>query len=398
MKAFSYTYSLPYIAFIIFLIVLMLWEFHKINKSKDIKQIRYLTIIGYLFFFGLRGYVSTDFYLYYPFFENLPTLWSGKNIFISDYYEPGFVVYSSIIKSVFNDYFIWVFINTVIDVIILDIIFRRYSKYYVLCFLLFFVMLGFVLEINNFRNIKAIILFLLSLKYIQQRKILPYMLLNVLGIFFHTSSFFFLPLYFFLHKRISRKLLIIIFIIGNILFLTQAKVMMPLINLITENISGTAIFRVANYISDELYGNSRGISLGYAERVLTYVLVIVFYNRLAANKDSNILFANSYVLYFIAWFYFSDIFIFSDRVSLLFTYSYWLVYPNIYEIIKIRSYRKLFLRICIVFLPLKMAVQTSDILSKYDNIVFGIEDYESRKRIVETYLSETQKKLNLNKK
>jgi acetyltransferase-like isoleucine patch superfamily enzyme len=35
-------------------------------------------MVGFLFFFGLRGFVYTDWYSYYPFFEKTGTLWDGN--------------------------------------------------------------------------------------------------------------------------------------------------------------------------------------------------------------------------------------------------------------------------------------------------------------------------------
>ena len=106
-------------------------------------------------------------------------------------FEFGFLVYSSLIKTLFENYHIWIFINTFIDLAVLYLIFKRYSSSIILSFLFFVVYMGLTIEFNLFRNSKSIILFLLSIKYLLMRKSFPYFFLNILGCTLHLSAFIF---------------------------------------------------------------------------------------------------------------------------------------------------------------------------------------------------------------
>jgi len=77
MEAFSYAYAIPYLAIFLVFVVLLFWEFRQLNAGKEPQYIRWIAIIVFLIFFGLRGYVYTDWAIYAPLFEKLPTIGEG---------------------------------------------------------------------------------------------------------------------------------------------------------------------------------------------------------------------------------------------------------------------------------------------------------------------------------
>src|SRR5659263_104043 len=84
MPVFSYGYSAPYLLFLLYLVVLMFFEFRRLNFEKDINYVRWGVIGGFLIFFGFRGFVYTDWMVYYPMFEKLPTIWDGGILNVLD--------------------------------------------------------------------------------------------------------------------------------------------------------------------------------------------------------------------------------------------------------------------------------------------------------------------------
>lgn len=157
-----------------------------------------------LWFIGLRGHMYSDFIVYYPLFEELPAI---SDLEVGDYLmEPGFIIYSSLIKTIFPNYFIWIFINTSIDLLVFYHVFKRYTEFRILPLIFFIAYMGLSIEFNLYRNVKALDLFLLSIPYLQQRRIVPYMFLNLLGATFHVSSLIYIPMYFLLHKNIGQGL------------------------------------------------------------------------------------------------------------------------------------------------------------------------------------------------
>ena len=380
----------------------MVREFKCINERKDTKKIRIVTILGFLFFFGLRGFVFTDWINYYTLFEELPSLWnegffsiSRGNYYVEEYgtnvlqgsvgMELGFIYFTAILKSIFPNYFLWVFVNSLIDVLILNYFFKKYSKYYVLSFLFFFLFGGVALEFNLMRNIKAVMLFIISIKYLEERRILPYMLLNLVGYYFHSSAIVFFPLYFILHKQWSAKILWGIFIVGNVIYLLQIQYLSPILSFLANIIGGRLSLTIDLYLQSDLYGSAYGISIGYLERVVTFLLVMYYRQRLIDKNPVNIVFINLFVLYFIVYFFFTEIMVAVERVSFLFALSYWILYPGIIALFNKAKLKLLFFCILIFYGTIKIVKSYSNILAKYDNQLWGIENYESRRQKVDKY-------------
>lgn len=397
----SITYSIPYLVFGLYLFVLMLLEFRLLKQEKDIRFIRLGVIIGFILFFGLRGFVFSDWNIYYTLFENMPTIWDGGlfsvfNQDFTDYFtadaatgkagmEKGFIYFTLFFKSIIPNYHAFVLFNVVIDVILLNVFIKRYSSYYALSFLLFITFGGLIIECDLIRNIKAILLFLVSIKYLQERRIMPYMLLNLAGILFHSSAIVFLPLYFFLHKECSIWVMWVIFILGNIIMLLKISYVQPILLSIGDMIGGRLAVQVRVYFVLEEYNSAYGISIGYIERVLTFLALILTQKKLVQQSAHNIIFINTYILYFFVFFFLSEISIAVERLTLLFIFSYWILYPNLLALVKYVANKSIVLMAIVTFSILKITLLTQDILTKYDNILFGIESYEVRKDSFDNY-------------
>ena len=159
-------YTIPYLIFLSFLILLSFWEFLlKKRKNFSIIKIRIIIWISFILFFGFRGFVNTDFLSYYPFFESLKTIWDSvpyEQILSGYEWEPGFITAVYLLKSFIPDYQVWILLWTVILLLSLDFIFLRYVKYYSLAFLLFFVFGGYGICTNLMRASIAMCLFFYS--------------------------------------------------------------------------------------------------------------------------------------------------------------------------------------------------------------------------------------------
>ena len=368
-------YSIPYIILLILLIVLYNKENHNLfDKNK--KAVQNTAFILLLIFIGLRGFVLTDFYNYYPWFINLDKIYS---LDVSEYTaESGFVVYSSLIKTVFPNYHIWVFINSLIDLLILKFTFKKYSHSEILSYIVYLAFSGIVIEFNLYRNVKAILLFMLSIPYLLNKRLLPYMLINLIGVSFHTSALLYLPLYFILNIRLPRWLrwgfifmMVILYIkkvdlLGNIDYI-----------LMFIDSESTAVDKVANYMQS---GDSYGFSFGFFERLISLILFTYFYDSLVKQRESNNIFYNLYLLYYATFQFFINNSILVNRIPLLFVISYAILYPNLIEINK--KYKQILIVYIFILALLKIHIATNNILCSYDNLLWGIQSYQVRSQIV----------------
>lgn len=385
-------YSLPYIYLVIFFLIISLLQ---LGLPFDEKSKRYLNgtaVIIYILFFGFRGFIGWDWSNYYPFFKEIPTLWNLKLIDYS--YESGYVFFTSFVKTVYPDYHFYVFVNTLIDVALLRLFFRRYlpSNLFTLALATFIVMEGLSVEVNLIRNIKSILLFLISLKYIENRNLLKFLLLNILGVLFHWSAIFYFPLYFFLSKKIDLRIFIFIFILGNLIYLFQFKFVEPLVESISSLLGGKIQVKSDAYLNSKFFNSTYGISIGYLERVITSIVIMFYYDKLIEKSKSNILFINSFLIFFVVYFFFSEMSIIVTRVGILFFFSYWILWPQLINITTSSS-RFLFFLFFSLYFNLRVVKMTDNILFRYDNILFDkYQTYDERVKIFDERYGKLQKK------
>ena len=381
----SYKYSLPYVVYLCFLFFLLFGEFLQINRKEGTKIIRQLTIISFLVFWGFRGFVGRDIFNYFEFFQKLPTIWNWNVTAFSELnFDLGFKAYALIIKSINSSFSFFIFVNALIDVILLNSIAKRYSRYYVFFFIVYVVFYGYVFEMEQIRNAKSVLLFLLSLKYVENKKPFPYLFLNLIGISFHFSAWIYLPLYFILDKKIPAIVSIAVFIVGNMLVLFGIKYIGPLFSFIVAHMpAGEVQERLAGYLLNTIYASSWGLSIGYIERVVTYILLFfVFRNKLQNSAKSNVIFMNLYFLYFICYFFFSEMNIAAIRLSALFVTSYAVLIPNMYGVLASKKEKAIVLSLLFVYMNVKFAAGYKWVEYKYENIIWNETNYKERKDIL----------------
>jgi hypothetical protein len=236
------------------------------------------------------------------------------------------------------------------------------------CFVIFS---GFGYEINYLRNARALMLFIISLKYLENRKLLKYMIVNILGALFHMSSLIYLPFYFILNRKYPRKLIIFLFMLGNVVYLFSIKWLKDLLLLILSiNLENSTVIRkVKGYTESVFFSSDFGFTIGYFEKIFTLLLVVIFYNKLLRKSSKNLIFINITIAYCFIHLYCSEMFIFRQRIALLFQLGYWILYPQIYGLISKRS-KLLFLCIFLLYGGMRLIKNNSYVSVKYENILF----------------------------
>lgn len=387
----SARYALPYIFIFMSLFVM---SFPLLQKTIVIEN---KTIIGeikksyfiflFFYFFGLRGFLQTDFIAYYKYFKDVPLLWEGVTdfLYIGQYkdWEKGFLLYTIFIKSLCNNYFFFQAISFLIDFMLLYFFIRYYtSNYFVLSFVFFLLFSGPEIEINLLRNSKCIALFLFSLRYLIQKKYLKYILINLLGLSFHTSAIIYICIGFFLKIKIPKKFLCLCFIIGVVGFVLQISYMSFVLEFLGNLLPG----RLGVLIRFYLQANkaSISISIGFIERAFSFIFLISNYHYFYNNKDKRVI-ANSLVIYLCSFFYGYEIPIIYQRIGALFAFSYWIFYPLVYK--RLSKERKcIFLLVLLFYGLLKIYSGYRYSLFYYDSVLsLNMFDYNQRQNIVHYY-------------
>ena len=380
MEIISFRYSIPYIIVVTLYLLLSLLTVSKRGKNRFSSHVRVLCVTLFVCFIGLRGFIGSDCYVYYYYFQKSSQL----SVFSDTHYEPGFVILLKIFNGLGFSYSCYQFLMGLIIGSILDVFFRRYSTNYALAWLAFFAFGGLIIAVDLQRNIISMSLFMISLPFLWRKRLIPYLCLNIIGMFFHSSAILYIPFYFIAHRDIKRNMLIAIFIICNILFLTGNGILSLLMNTIGKGLGGDYYDIYLRYTLS--YNFAKGISIGYIERTITFLLVYIFYNRILRFNTYNRMFVNMFLCYYIAYFLLADIEVIAQRISLLFKISYWILIPTLFYVMKYRNNRILYLTYLMIYSFIWTAFTTNNINFKYDNILTGSSSYEQR-------VSETNRRL-----
>lgn len=378
-------YFLPYLLvfFILFILSLPLYTSQKnyctVCLYKKINDIFAFSVL--LIFLGLRGFIFSDVFSYYPFYEKVPSLISG-NVDLSKYlktngWEKGYLIYAILCKSLFPNYFVFQFVSTFIDFLL----FRKAVNDYLpknvrrFAYLFFYVFYGMIIEINLLRNVKAILIFLLSIQYIG-KNFKKYCLLIIFACFFHKFSIIYLPLYFLFKKHWNRRTTLLIWIVGNVFFLFQiplfTKVVLTAVNSLPANVYTIA---VKAYFLSDLYSQSYGLGFGYIERQISFLIAFYYSKKLYSEENGAYIFFNIFYIYCFVFLFFSDISIFVERVPYLFAAGYWFLFPYIYSFLS-RKEKSLFLVYFFFLSALKVISGNNNILVSYKFCFF--DNYRQR--------------------
>lgn len=371
-------FALPYIYYFISV-------FFGIFSSKTSKELKNLTKLFFIFltiyFIGLRGFVEADWIIYYPVWNDAPTLFDESSkvfLFLSDtFYEKGFALFLVICKSIVNNYLFVQFTILLFTLLCLDLFFKRYSeKYYYLAFCLFYLFGGYVLSIILIRNCISVMVFLLSVPALVARDWKKYFALNALGCLFHTSSLFYFPLYFLLGISYSPAIIGIIWLIGNGIFLLQIPVATTIFSAVGEKFLGKAGTLIVSYLNSKTYSVSYGISIGYLERSFTFLLFFFNRNRFSTKNDK--IFLNMLYLYSFIFLYCTDFRIVVDRLPTLIYCTYWILYPKLFSFFTKRT-KAVFLSVLLLYSLIKIVMFFGSPIGFYENVITGAMDYQARK-------------------
>ena len=367
-EPYSLKYCIPYI--IVFICFLYL------SCSKYGNKSQFICSVIFIFFFGFRGFVGWDWQNYFVLFSQLSTIAELDNLFVftgEEIIEPGFTLYMTFIKSLVNDWNFFLFFSVVIDWLGLHLFFRRYSVNYAFSFLIFScVCIG--TELDLLRNIKAIILFLYAIRFIENRRIISYVIIILIAVMFHYSALVFIPLYFLGAHPFSRKTCAVLLIVSCFVYLLQIPLASKLLPVISDLFGGAIGTKLDNYNN---IGSARGLTLGFLIRVIVALCVLWRYNECTRYKFMPFFISIYFVATFVAL-AFSDINVVAQRVETLLNPILCVIYPVLLVSFRIQSNRFLISIFIYVYLLLILIRSSMVAMYQYENVLFGAMSYEQR--------------------
>lgn len=369
-------YAIPYLLLVAFLGFLAF-----VYDSREDATLRGATtavaLLTMVIFFGFRGFCFYDWNSYYPEFIEFQPRELFELPIIKWRFEPGFQILLAACKGLVDNYHFFVFVCTCIETILLLNFLKKRVDNIPLAITVCICMNGIIMFTDLMRNSISILIFMNTLGYLKERRPLPFFLFNLFGMTFHLSSAAFLPLYFVLHRRWPKWLYLGLFLAGNAIYLLHIPIFLTVVSVFLGFVNPDLQWKVHEYT--ELMANEEfRLSIGYLERLLTGVLVFVYIDKLREQREDNDIFINSILLYLVMFFFFSEFKTISTRMSMLFTYGYWIIWIDLIKCFAISSNRRLFVAFLSIYCLFKMYGSTNYIIARYDNVLFGAEPYNTR--------------------
>ena len=333
-----------------------------------------ILLIGFL---GLRGFIGWDWWAYYPSYNNLP---GGFN------YEIGYEIWSNIFYKIGLSYHHFTFINTVADILILAYVLKKYSKYPIFSMFLFLAVQGLSFEVDLLRNAKAVLLFIISIQFIKERKIIPFLILNILGMTFHISSIIYLPMYFILNRNYSRKIILPLIILGNIYYIFDTKLFIHILEYMSSVLPAAVGGKITSYLSIIPQNYKLPIGTLYFERLVTFIMVFFFLHKEKNHREKenpySLIMENSFYIFYLIFLFTSEFFIASTRIGILFIYANWFLWGDIIE-----NLRNTKIKVAVFLIAVLIGgnriynhfdFNGNKILYRYENIITDHKSYEEK--------------------
>ena len=358
-------------------------------ENKEIFNFRFdrtFFIFIAIIFIGMRGYLEADWLLYYPYFKQSPQFSDGLTRIVTftlgSFYEPGYALLNIITKSIYNNYLFLQFICSVLPLIVIDKFFKEYFKEYAdecyfLAWIFFFCFNGFVLEIIVLRSAMGLMCFFISMKYIEEKNFFKYFAWNLLGISFHIGSIIYIPMYFIVNKRYKNATYVMCFVLGLSVFVLRISIMRNLLSVFAAIFTGRfqSVYQSRVLVEDSIA--ALGYSIGFFERIFTFFLVFYFFNKILNEDERMIIFWNMMMLYICTYLFCWDLYVFNERLPVLLSCSYWILYPKVYKNMS-KQKKIVFIVILLIYTVLKTDLLLGDKKAYYENVLFGISNRATR--------------------
>lgn len=386
-------YSIPYLIFLIYLLVLAVVISEKKEDEQLCHNLEKLGIASFLVFFGCRGYIWHDWTVYTSFFDKAS--WSDlANYNFFKHQEPLWFVFQMACKTVVNNYYAFAFICSLINTVLLVRFFRRYSINLMFALATYVAFSGFEISINLMRNSMAMFIVLNAIPYIEEKKIGKYMLACAVASGIHLSSLVYIPLYFILNRRINKWVFMALVVVCNAILFSNIAIVLKLIEAIGFD-NEILEAKIDVYSDFGMYAGSRFVLL---QRFLICLMVFLYYDRLNEMSRSNRIFINALLIYTMGTYLTSEFSEMSNRIGILFSFSFWILCGYLTKCCYYINNRRLFMGFMGFVFMFNTYITTSENIKEYQNWLFGTaESYEAKRNFYNKNFMEN-KQIDSNKK
>ncbi|MBL4677493.1 MAG: EpsG family protein [Mucilaginibacter sp.] len=148
-----------------------------------------VALISLIAIAGLRYKVGGDTFTYMESFEDIPFIWDFKNFdFSTATFDPLWFVFSSISKSIINDFVFFQILHAIFINVIIFKFFKKFTSFKFTAVLIYYLFLYEYFNMEIMRESLAICMLLLSYSFLETKKWYKYYLYALIGFLFHSSA------------------------------------------------------------------------------------------------------------------------------------------------------------------------------------------------------------------
>ncbi len=260
------------------------------KANKEQRMVCFIAVAVLALIAGFRNIGGTDYQIYRAIYNSAPKLTDFFKYYsvLDDKYatfgvERMYLFANSFFKTLGFSYYGYIFIQALFIVFTAYYALRRYTGEFMLVIVVFLYKFYFYNVFISLRQPITIAIFFIMLKFMENRRIIPYMLLAALAFSFHTAAIVLFPLYFLNRLKITKGLLIVL----NIIFL-------PTLVLSELNVPTLKIFEpileLEIFATDEIFNKAESLITGEslsainwlhtAEYYILMILLIIFFDQI----------------------------------------------------------------------------------------------------------------------
>lgn len=309
-----------------------------LESKKILKNGLLISFVIIFVFLSLRYDYGNDYMNYYKGFQEI-NRFVNFNIFDEQiHFEPGWVVLCILFQPI-GFFGMVVFLSFLYCYFLYDLI-KRYvpiKLYWFAVFILVFSSEFVLTHLSTMRQTLAILTFIFSLKFIYEKKIILYVMSILLASTFHSSALLLLPIYFiqFVNFKLNKFSGGLIFFLYGVLYVFGENIK-PFLNSV-----------VTSFNEDYLvYDEEGALNSGVGLLILSFFFVLVLVNDKYYKGEIALLFKLVILSFILAPI--GLIVMMFGRVSMYFSVFLVVVFPLVFEAVKIKSIKYLFLILLIV--------------------------------------------------
>lgn len=335
-------YALPYIYFMFFLLVMLGVELNLKRHGHRTKYVCMITMLVFACFFGLKGFVGHDNIFFYNAYEDWPVLQNFhgfENTIHGTLYEPGFTLAAIFCKTIGLSFWQFQFLGAAIDGIILYYVFRRESPIFTLALIIYIAMGGLLLHLEQIRNQHGVVLFMLALKYVREKRPVPYILICAFATLFHYTSLIYIAVYPFLAVEWSKKTKVTIVVLTLCIFFFHIRFIDGFLSVMYKFSGASIQDKIERYFRGELLVSNYVFSIRHIIMLMSVYFFIIKPEKWGLEKIDNTL-QNVFLASVITVFGFCELNVFENRMSQLFIVGIAVLYPQMLVNLSQKIYRQ----------------------------------------------------------